>query len=383
MRFYILPICLLSFLMLSSQAVALGISPSRTIIDYEPGLEKTYQFYVLNTQNVPLSLEVYVSGALSDYVKTSTKSLQLSADESMKGFTVTIKLPPELENPGIHDTRVGVVEALPGFESRGTGVAARVGVESQLWVRVPYPGIYADIELETEDVAVGENADFTITVHNRGTDPITASGTVEVKDSERMVASLNAGSAFINPKESEALKASWSTEGFSPGIYTAVATVKYDGQAKQASRDFRVGALSVDIFELYRQTAIPNTIVKMPLEVRSLWNEPIKGIYAELEILDGENVIAKSKSETFDLEPWESMNVTLYADTNGFDFGEYGARVTLHYAGRTASKLFRNRLVLAQPSYEIYIYAAIAIAIAAAAAVLVARKRKKKHRKLF
>lgn len=367
-------------ILLSPEVSALGISPSRTILDFEPGLERTFQFYALNTQNTELNLEVYVTGALSEYVTTSTDSLHLSPAESMKGFTVSIKLPQDLEKPGIHDTRIGIVESLPGGKEAGTSVAARVGVESQLWIRVPYPGIYAEINLETEDVAVGEDAEFTIGIHNRGTDPITAQGTVKIYDGENMVASLNAGSVFLESKESDNLKVVWSTEGFDTGVYRAVATVKYDGESRETEKTFKIGALTVDLAELHRKNVFPGEIAKMLLEVKSFWNEPITGVYAELETLEGDNVLDKSKSETFDLDPWEARNVTIYVDTEGFDIGEYSGRVTLHYAGQEAVKTFQDRLEVSV-SYDIYIYLAAAVIIVLAAAVVFRKKKTLKKTK--
>ena len=138
---------------------AIGLNPSRLIIDFEPNLEKTVTYNVINNEGKELEVSVYVSGELKDYVTLKETKITVAPGE-VKPFTVNLKLPSKLDKPGTYDTRVGVVGTVPLTAGGGAQVAARVGVESQLWVRVPYPGKYASIALDAPNVKVGENVEF-------------------------------------------------------------------------------------------------------------------------------------------------------------------------------------------------------------------------------
>jgi len=325
---------LLVSLLLTNTVYAIGISPSRTEIDFEPGLSETFTFYVVNTEKKAMDVGVYKTGDLSEYITLSTNSLSFSQVDSVKSFTVTLNLPQSIEKPGISDNRIGIIESL----LEGIGIGARAGVEAQLWVRVPYPGYYAEVGFDAPDVAVGDTTNFTISITSRGTESMTASGRILVYDGEVQIATLDAGQVSLEPDESKTLQAEWSTQGIKPGLYRAVASVNYPGKTVEVEKTFHIGTLQVEILNISSTRVQLGEIAKFDVALQSIWNEPISDVYVELEIIEGINSPLKTKSETFSLGSWETRTVKIYADTEKLSEGLYDVRATVYYANQTTVK---------------------------------------------
>lgn len=51
-------------IILANGAYALGISPARTTVDFSPGMEKTVQFTVVNSEHKEMELILYTQGEL-------------------------------------------------------------------------------------------------------------------------------------------------------------------------------------------------------------------------------------------------------------------------------------------------------------------------------
>ena len=71
MKFRVAAIAVLAFLMLCGPVMAIGLSPARQEVDFQPGFEHNYSFYVINTEDRELDVEFYVSGDLAEYITLS------------------------------------------------------------------------------------------------------------------------------------------------------------------------------------------------------------------------------------------------------------------------------------------------------------------------
>ena len=91
---------------------AIGISPARITMDFEPGLSKTIEYIVFNNENKVLYVEMYKKGDLSQYITLHQISASLQPGEA-KTFTFDLKLPQEISTPGVHDNRIGAIESAP------------------------------------------------------------------------------------------------------------------------------------------------------------------------------------------------------------------------------------------------------------------------------
>lgn len=336
---------LLSFLL--EDVYAIGVGPSRIVVDFEPNLKKTFTYNVINNEGREIQVEMYVKGALKDYVTLHQTSGKLATRE-VKVFSFELSLPSMLETPGTYDTRIGVVETLPTIRREGATVGARAGVEMQLWVKVPYPGKYIEIALTAANIKLGEPADFTISISNLGELDVTAKDDVTIFDpSNNLITTVYAGEAFIKSKETGKLFATWTTtKDVKPGTYRAVATVKYDGKNATTQKTFKVGELLLDIVDIKVDKIKKGSIARFEIEMQSFWNEKIFNVYVELEIFDGKgNKIATVKSESVDIEAWQRKTVSAYWDTKGLEVGKYGVKTILHYDNKTAEKTIQAEII--------------------------------------
>lgn len=340
-------------------------------IDFEPNLKKTITYMVINTQDKEIQVDMYVTGELKDYIKlTETKAI-LKAGET-KSFTFEINLPSKLDRPGNYEARIGAIESIPTSAGEGATVAARTAVESLFFVRVPYPGKYIEIKLDTKDANLGQTAAFTITISNLGELDVTASDEIDIFDpANNKLVTLFAGETKVKSKESGNLYANWqTTKDIKPGTYRAVANVKYNGNSATAEKSFKVGELLIDIVNIKVDKIKKDGITKFEIELESFWNEKIPNVFVEVQIFDKDgNKITTVKNESVDMAPWEKKSVTAYLDTKGLEAGKYDAKVILHYQDKTTEKTIEVEIV-AFP-YTVLIIIGIAVSIAVAAAVYI------------
>ena len=98
----------------SLASAALGISPAIIEINFVPGAEHNIKFEVI-TDDSNRPIEVFLGGDLSKYAS-------LSKNELIGGGTVfvNIKLPNEIEKPGIHPISFGAREKVSEEQFIGT-----------------------------------------------------------------------------------------------------------------------------------------------------------------------------------------------------------------------------------------------------------------------
>ena len=119
-------------LLFVASANAIGISPSRTVLNFTPSMQMELSVTIINNGQQSLPVQLYVRGDLSQYVQFPAAAATISPSSS-KSFSYTIRLPSWLAGPKTYDTRIGAVE----IPSGSSMVGAVAGVEAQLWIVVP------------------------------------------------------------------------------------------------------------------------------------------------------------------------------------------------------------------------------------------------------
>jgi len=313
-------IIFLFFIILCPAAYAIGISPSMIKMDFQPGYEETFFFTISGTG----SAKVTVHGSLQPYITVSDSILK-----NKDSFTVTIKLPEKMDTPGINKGFIEVVEIKETQEGMIAGVAS---IETPIYVRVPYPGIYVELGFGVPDVNVNETAYFYVDIKNLGTLNITrAYANIEVKDIEnKTIAKLKTNEQPILASSRAVLKAEMSTAGHKPGVYVAYADVRYGEEQKFLSNSFRIGSLNIKIIN-YTKQFLKDTINKFEIELESGWNSKVKNLYAVIQITNSSGNIAELKTPIADLEPWSVTKLVSYWDTKDIGLGSYTAVTKLYY----------------------------------------------------
>lgn len=364
-------------------SLAIGISPSRIEMDFVRGQSSMYQISIVGEghPNIVVSSKQSEYCGLSDYIKPEKTQLTLNPGERVY-IGINITLPSDYPRPGVHYCGVVAEEVSQGDSS---GVSAFSAVQMQVFIRVPYPERYLEGEFSVPNVNLSGKARMTISLESMGLKNVTASAVITVRDSDgRVVATILTDSVFVESMGDGSLEAQWDTSGMPAGRYFAEALVEYgDEKPLILGSEFKIGDILVKIINVtYPPGIFPDGITRLDVIVDSYWNDRIDGSYMTLEVAKDGIFAGSTRSESFDLEPWEERIVPIYWDTRGLSEGSYDAVLSVHYAGK------EERSVLAleiKPILDPYLLLFLLIAIAVAIAIVVAyafyRKRRKKMRR--
>lgn len=331
-------LALVSLLILPS-VVALGITPARTTIDFSPGLQKEVSVSIINSENKDMSLVIYVQGELNQSILLSENSFEMSASEKSRQFNFIISLPDSLP-PGLRTAEV-VVLNLP--KSSGTSeafIGAAVGVITQVYVHVPYPGKYAEAALNIINAEVDGEAIFVIPVINRGDlDLVSVKANVDIYNKlNEKVGSFNTDEISILSGERKEIVYKWKAD-VPIGIYRAVVTLIYDTETIQLEKQFNVGSADLDLQQIEIRDFSLGEIAKFEMLVENKWSEPIIGVYSQTNVFNEEGkIMADFKSPTYNIDPLTKIVMTSYWDTGGVSKGIYDASVYLKYGEKSSQK---------------------------------------------
>jgi hypothetical protein len=234
---------------------------------------------------------------------------------------------------------------MPQDEEGMTSVQAAAAVATQIRVKVPYPGKYLEARLEI--ISQDEKTLFFVTASNLGTDKIQrAKATIDILDSsDNKITTVETTERSIESKQRVDLVG--STTELGPGIYKAVMTLTYDNLVLTLEKQFEIGDIWIDIKEIFVNNFRLGEVAKFNILVESLWNKIIKNAYAQLIMKNKQgDVIADTKSASFDINPAERKTIFAYWDTEDVEEGEYDGKVILHYEDKTTEKSLRTYVKL-------------------------------------
>ncbi|MAH46316.1 hypothetical protein CMI37_10825 [Candidatus Pacearchaeota archaeon] len=327
-----LAMILLIGIMLVANVSALGITPARTTIDFEPGFQREVGFSVLNSEGKDMSIVVYVQGELNASIGVSENTFQMSASEESRQLSYNVNLPAKL-SPGLHIGEV-VVMQLPGKSGTSEAfIGAALAVVTQLYVQVPYPGKYAEATLNIINANQGDEVVFVIPVLSRGEfDLVSVKANVDIynKMGEK-VDSFNTNEISVDSGARREIVYKWEAD-VPVGAYRALATLIYDGEVVQLEGGFNVGSEVLDLQGIDVRDFSLGDIAKLEMLVENKWSEPIRGAYTQTEVYnkDGE-VSADFKSPEYIIPALSKEVMISYWDTSGVKAGTYDTRVYLKY----------------------------------------------------
>lgn len=316
-------------LILIENVFALGVGPAKVEYNFEPGMEQTINYFVLE-DNPSMEHEISLEGDLAPYVRLDRTSL-VGADS----FNVKIKLPERIEKPGKHTIFVVVAQKIDPELIQGA-IGTSITMKVVINIYVPYPGRYLDIDLRGQDVNVGDPLTFELNLESKGEQEVTVTPYIEVFAGNNSKEVLPFNTRTIKSQEKIGLQKVLDTSSYNPGVYKAIAIVDY-GVLAQDEVQFRVGELRIDIINYTKQIEI-DKIEKFELEIQSGWNDPIDGAYADVTFFNSSGFSQSFRTTTSTLTPWENKKIESYFDTSNFSIGFYNANVTLSYFGKNSGK---------------------------------------------
>jgi hypothetical protein len=328
---------------------ALGISPGRTTLDFKPGLAKTVTVTVINTENKNMDVVLYVQGELKNSVTLLKDGLSFSANEKEKSFFYELKLPEEMDRPGLHTAEIVALEVPEGANAENAIIGATVAVVSQLYVNVPYPGKYIDYDLDI--VEKGGKVSFYIPVTNRGKQDISKlEGSIKIYSGEKLVDELSLDSVPLASEKRTELIAEWLNA--EPGNYKADLTMNYDGEKKTTEKEFKVGNVKLEIISITVEDFLLGQIAKFNILVESKWATEIRDVSVRMLVYGEQGeTIADFATQDYDVPAFDRVNMNSYWDTKDVKKGIYDGKIILNYEGE---KQERNvRVQVTENSIEI------------------------------
>ncbi|MBN2421058.1 hypothetical protein JXB27_02150 [Candidatus Woesearchaeota archaeon] len=333
----ILGVFLISFF--TTYAIGLSSTSLNNEVFFEPNIEATYYYSILLYNVEPLDVQVYVVDDSSDGTHqnvsryfTAEPEFFKNVDKSIRpSFKVVMNLPRELNEPGTHRVKIGVVE----MPKETGGLNVRTAIESLISIQVPYTGKFLRYSFDIKSVNRGEQIPVALSVHNLGIEKIDELyAEIRAFDyNKNEVLFAKTEKISLESHQDNVLKLNMSSTGLMPGNYVAEAKIFYDGKEATTAQNFKIGKLEINVLN---QTTIfvPGKVNKFFIEIESEWAEKIRGVFAEVTIANEETAKTISK----DILGFERTNLEGFYNVPELRPGKYKMLVVLHYAGEKKIK---------------------------------------------
>jgi len=322
-----------------SGVLGLGISPARTTMDFEPGLEREIVFEVVNPSGEDVSFRLSAEGELARYISFPSPTISLLSSEGTKSFSYTISLPDEL-SPGLHEGELVVSEVPKEGDVDGSSVQATLAVATQIHVYVPFPGKYATAKVYTYDVDEEGFVRFVIPVISAGEFDLTSvRANVDIYNKlNEKVDSFKMDAISVPSGEKKGLEYDWKAD-FPIGEYLAKVVLIYDEGTLNLEHIFSVGIRELELQEINVNAFSLGEIVKLEMLVENRWSESIDGAHVRTRIKDDDgDVVSSFESSVQDIDALSKKVFVSYWDTAGVNVGDYETDVSIHYGNETVKK---------------------------------------------
>jgi len=332
-------------LLFATMVKAIGVTPGRTTLNFEPGLEKEVKFTVLNNEHKDVKLAIYARGTLADYVEIPTGEVELKAEEDSKELIYKVKLPEEMEEPGLHEAEIVIREVTIGKGEKDISIGAMQAVITQLHAYAPYPGKY--IVIARVDIVERKTSNeilFFVPLINFGEEDVkSAKATITLMDMYgNIIEEIGTDEQPVPAKGRAELKASMDSSKLTAGIYEAIVEVVYDGLTTVAKSAFYTDDFLLVPLDISVRDFTLGEIAKFNILVENIGNAEIRDAYS-LMLLDKEGRdIANLKSVPVDFKPFEKKEIASYWDTKDVKAGEYGGEFILRYGDKSDERAVRT-----------------------------------------
>ncbi len=338
-------IIVILFITVSSSASALGVTPARTTVGFEPGLERTVKFTVVNSEYKDMRLKIFVRGDLNESISVDEDEFELPANVESKEMEYTFTLPDSL-GPGPHTADIIIYEIPEGAPASEAYVGASVAVITQLIVNVPYPGKYAQAQLNVINAQQNGQATFII--------PMISLGDEDINNAHAIISIYDQSGDKIDQFQTESISLPAGGRGelvskwyanVPLGRYLAKAHVIYSGGVIDLEKEFAVGNETLELKQVRVQNFQLGGIAKFEMLIENKWSEPIIGAYAQTQVFDQQkDIIADFKSPTYDIPPLSNSTFVSYWDTAGVEEGTYDTSVYMRYGSKFSQQNIQLRI---------------------------------------
>jgi len=316
----------------------LGITPSRVTLKFVPNY--VYEGEVCFQISGFAHLNVTPGGEFKDNIVLLNAQDESFYPLDQGCLQYKLKMPASIDKPGSHRTLIYGVE-VPD-ETSGLMVAV-VRVAHQIDIIVPYPGKYLEItDFSAQNQDAGSPVPFTLSFVNKGNETVEqARATIFVYDKDdQQVGIINTGTANnIVPDQARVLSATWDSGAYREGNYHAFVELNYDDGAKNnASTNFKLGGLDVNLVNYTREIIIGQELRKFSVIVDSIWSETVNGARVFVSVFNYSNsseAITSFETLTRDIPPWGTETLEGYINISSLNIGQYDLKMNLSFEGIT------------------------------------------------
>ena len=335
----------LTLIVLTLQNVsAIGITPGRTTINFEPSLTKEVQFSIINSEHKDMSVVFMVRGDLAESVTLTKTYAEILSSEDSKSFTYNINLPEKVTPPGLYEVEIVALEMPKDIKEEGTFVGATVSVITQLHIYVPYPDKYleGDINVMESD---GKTMFFIPVVSRGKLDIVNVKAVIDIYTSlNEKIATVESNTLPLNSLERKELIAEWDAN-VNPGKYLAVVSIIYDNKVVKIEKEFNVGEMSLEIEQIVVKDFELGEIAKFDALVNNKWSSDLKEVYLNIIVYNNEGeIMADFKSPTYDITALSKAEMVAYWDTGGVHEGTYDGKVILKFGEESKERNIQMKI---------------------------------------
>jgi hypothetical protein len=328
--------------LMSNIVLAMGVGPSRQHITFAPGQEIQGELMIVNDKGEEFRAAIYPQGDLTEYITVEPPLVDVSSGEYIKRVRYTIKFPVDAPTPGTHKLELVVRQFPPDTElDEGTVISANLALISQILVKVPYPGKYAEGKLF---VSGSEKMDtptkFVVQLFNFGTADIDkAHARIQVfNPSMEKVAEIYTNNMSVRSKAEARLQAVWNPD-VNKGEYKAIVTVYFDEKEFTLEQGFALGTFAIDVSDISVEKFRLGDVAKFDILLFNSWNTEMKDVYVEMVVEDSiGNKMTEFKTAAVDIPANQGEELEAYWYTEGVAPGIYTVKLIVHYAGKITQK---------------------------------------------
>jgi hypothetical protein len=332
-KFSLILLCIILGIFIIQNVLAIGITPARTSVDFEPGLHKEVNFSILNSEHKDMSVTFSVKGDLAQYITLSKEFADFSSSEESKSFTYTVNLPASFDKPGKYEAEIVALETSKNVKESGILVGAALAVITQFYVYVPYPDEYLETEFKIISSEQASNVLFLIPITNRGKKDISQLDVVIdiYAPSGEKISSVNVSSESLKKLERKELSATWFAN-VSSGRYTANATISYNRNKISIEKEFDVGEVLLEIKEVVVKDFQLGEIAKFDILIQNKWSHSVNDTFINIIVYNEQGgILAEFKTPNQDFLPLQELRLPAYWDTAGVNEGIYDGKLVLNY----------------------------------------------------
>ncbi|MBR9704295.1 hypothetical protein GOV12_02705 [Candidatus Pacearchaeota archaeon] len=334
---------LFMILIISANIIALGISPGRVTLDYDPQKNQDVKIKIINNEHKTMKVMItaIMEGEMDGKIKLPYEYIEFLPSEEEKTLDYKIKVEKDLP-PGLHKGKIMAIE-VPDSSEGATSVGATIAVASQIHIYVPCPGKCIEADLEILDLEQNSTATFIVPVKSRG--DLGIGNLRALIDIYRLdgvkITSLETDTKGLASGERTELSAKWDID-VSSGYYLAKVTVFYDGEDYKLEKQFSIGEQMLSIENIMVNNFQLGAIAKLQILVENKWNKDLEEVFANLLVYNKDDqVMADIKSAQETVEAQSKKELIAYWDTVGVSVGEYDGKLIVKYDNKETDKNLR------------------------------------------